>query len=158
MFNFSDRKRRDSVANDKGRNPMRWVSVPAHIISSAMAICETPTLPSSLTATGTVVHLRVSLVLNNGTRKVDMDPQFNYPVRAVYTDQLRVTRVAMDLISNDTFVVGQDGGTVLTLSTAHADPAADPSCQFGSVRVIGRVMGPYLVECVVPLAQGQAGD
>jgi hypothetical protein len=158
MFNFSDRKRRDSVANDKGRNPMRWVSVPAHIISSAMAICETPTLPSSLTATGTVVHLRVSLVLNNGTRKVDMDPQFNYPVRAVYPDQLRVTRVAMDLISNDTFVVGQDGGTVLTLSTAHADPAADPSCQFGSVRVIGRVMGPYLVECVVPLAQGQAGD
>ena len=159
MLNSSEWEKINSIANESGKSFTRWFSVPAHIISGSLAVCETPVLPHTFSTTRAVVHLHVSLMLNNGAMKVNVGPQLNWPVRAVFPDKLRVTRVvADDLNSKGVFIAEQDGGTVLMLSTTHTDPAADPSCQFGSVKVHGRLAGLHNVECVLPMAQGPVGD
>ena len=146
---FNNSKKRD----DANRS-VRWFAVPAYVVSSAEAICETPVITSLSTPTGYVTEIHVSLVFNSGASHVDVEPQLGLPIRAAFPGDLRVTRLAADHDSDGVLVATRDGGTVVSIFTALTDPAAYPSCQFGTVKVLGRYTDSYLVECIIPVASG----
>ena len=133
---------------------MGWFTIPAHIVSGAVAICETPVLPSASTPSG-YTNIHVSLVFNNGASHVNLVPQLGWPIRALYPCHLCVTRLATDCTFPDGVLAAtRNGGTMIKISTVLTDPAANPSCQFGAVKVLGRYVGSHLVECIIPLWSG----
>ena len=111
-------------------------------------------ITSLSTPTGYVTEIHVSLVFNSGASHVDVEPQLGLPIRAAFPGDLRVTRLAADHDSDGVLVATRDGGTVVSIFTALTVPAAYPSCQFGTVKVLGRYTDSYLVECIIPVASG----
>ena len=136
MLNSSEWEKINSIANESGKSFTRWFSVPAHIISGSLAVCETPVLPHTFSTTRAVVHLHVSLMLNNGAMKVNVGPQLNWPVRAVFPDKLRVTRVVADDEFKGRFHCG--AGRRDSFDAVHN--AHRPSC--GSIVSVWQRKGP----------------